>query len=79
MKRLAKAPKPQVLVIGGLTYDNEHMVNKNSAHPNGTQPKRMSLWEIHPITEFLVCDVTSCDPTKKSEWISLGAWKSRHP
>jgi len=53
LNRLKKSPKPQVLVIGSLTYDNEHLVNKNSAHPNGTQPKRMSLWEIHPITEFL--------------------------
>lgn len=79
LARLKKAPKPQVLVIGGLTYDNEHLVNKDSAHPNGTQPKRVSLWEIHPITEFLVCETPSCDPEHKSEWTPLAAWKQKHP
>jgi hypothetical protein len=43
LMRLATNPKPEVLVIGGLTYDNEHMTNSNSAHPNGRQPKRVSL------------------------------------
>jgi len=77
--RLKKNPKPQVLVIGGLTYDNEHLVNKNSAHPNGTQPKRMSLWEIHPIIEFLVCEMASCDPQQKTDWTTLESWAKTHP
>jgi hypothetical protein len=43
----------QVLVLGGLTYDNEHYVNDNPAQPRHGQPKRFSLWEIHPITGVL--------------------------
>jgi hypothetical protein len=77
--RLKTTPKPQVLVIGALTYDNEHLVNKNSAHPNGTQPKRVSLWEIHPITEFLVCETATCDPLHKNEWTPLDVWRTKHP
>jgi len=33
----------QVLVIGGLTYDNEHFVNDNPASPKSGQPQRFSL------------------------------------
>ena len=68
----------QVLVIGGLTYDNEHLVNDDAAHPNGTQPKRVSLWEIHPITAFYVCASGTCDPAHLSEWTTLTAWAGSH-
>jgi hypothetical protein len=44
-----------VLVVGGLTYDNEHVVNADPAPKKYGQPARMSLWEVHPITEFFVC------------------------
>ena len=74
-----KAHQFQVLVVGGLTYDNEHLVNDDPAHPNGTQPKRISLWEIHPITEFYVCEQTSCDPGQHTAWTTLTAWAKAHP
>lgn len=45
----------RILVIGALFYDNIHLVNDDPAHPLGGQPKRASLWEIHPITKFFVC------------------------
>jgi hypothetical protein len=68
----------QVLVVGGLTYDNEHLVNDDPAHPNGTQPKRIALWEIHPVTEFYVCAMTTCDPAQRTDWTSLTAWAEAH-
>jgi|SRR5579862_4499142 len=71
--------KTLVLVIGGLTYDNEHLVNKDASHPVGGSPQRMSLWEIHPITEFDVCPVTTCDPTQHSQWTAFTAWVAAHP
>lgn len=70
--------KLEVLVLGGLTYDNEHLVNDDSTHPNGTQPKRVSLWEIHPVTGFYVCTAGTCDPAKPSEWTTLSAWAASH-
>jgi hypothetical protein len=70
----------QVLVIGGLTYDNEHLVNDDSTHPKTAQPKRISLWEIHPITQFYVCEVASCSPANHGEWTTLTAWaKAQQP
>lgn len=73
-----EAQQLQVLVVGGLTYDNEHFINDDAAHPNGTQPKRMSLWEIHPITAFYVCEIASCSPTHHGEWTTLTAWAQAH-
>jgi hypothetical protein len=64
----------QVLVIGGLTYDNEHLVNADPQHPKGGQPKRLSLWEVHPITAFLLCTRTDgCDATHAEDWAPLTA------
>jgi len=74
-----KSQQRQVLVVGGLTYDNEHLVNDDPAHPNGTQPKRISLWELHPITAFYVCESASCDPADHAAWTTLTAWAKAHP
>lgn len=69
----------QVLVIGGLTYDNEHFANDNPAGPK-SGPKRFSLWEIHPITAFFVCPAgDGCDPTQLGQWVTLTAWATAHP
>jgi hypothetical protein len=70
----------QVLVIGGLTYDNEHFVNDNPASPKSGQPKRFSLWEVHPITAFYVCPAgDGCDPGQLGQWMSLADWATAHP
>ena len=70
----------QVLVVGGVTYDNQHFVNDNPASPRAGQPKRFSLWEVHPITEFFVCPAgDGCDPAQLSQWMTLTAWKAAHP
>jgi hypothetical protein len=38
-----------LLIEGGLFYDNLHFVNGDAANPVPRQPKRFSLWEIHPV------------------------------
>jgi hypothetical protein len=77
--RRVKSARQEVLVVGGLMYDNEHLVNGDPSHPNGSQPRRMSLWEIHPITEVYVCTRAACDPENQDEWITLTAWAMQHP
>lgn len=47
--------KKRVLVVGALFYDNIHTVNDDSQHPLQGQPRRISLWELHPIAKFFVC------------------------
>ena len=63
-----------VMVTGGLFYDNLHKVNGDSSNPLRGQPARFSLFEIHPITQFVVCTKSdnSCDPTQTSDWAPLG-------
>ena len=79
LNTIAKQQLP-VLVVGGLTYDNEHYVNKDSQHPKSGQPARMSLWEIHPITEFYVCTKSGgCDPSRADTWVSLEEWANAKP
>jgi len=68
-----QAKGTQVLVEGGLSYDKVHFVSDDPDHPFKDEPNRMSLWEIHPITEFLVCRRDHCDPSQHSDWTSLEA------
>ena len=63
----------QVLVEGGLSYDKVHYVSDDPDHPFKDEPDRMSLWEIHPITAFLVCRHDHCDPNRLSDWTALEA------
>jgi hypothetical protein len=63
--------KSMVMVVGQLMLDNEHLVNDDPAHPKGENPKRISVWEIHPITTFLVCRRSSCDPAQSGQWTPL--------
>jgi hypothetical protein len=48
----------QVKIQGRLFYDNEHVPNPDVTH--GTNPLRISVWEIHPLASFLVCTSGSC-------------------
>lgn len=63
-----------VMVTGGLFYDNLHRVNGDPNNPQSGQPHRFSLWEIHPITQFMVCTKAdnSCDPAQAGDWAALG-------
>ena len=62
-----------VMVVGGLFYDNDHVVNADATDDLSGQPKRFSLWEIHPITKFFVCRRAgnSCNPGTLSHWTKL--------
>ena len=53
LKRAARDDRP-VIVRGRLFYDNKHLVNGDQDRDNG-EPKRFSLWEIHPVSAFYVC------------------------
>ena len=68
-----QASGKQVRVEGALSYDKVHFVNDDPAHPLAEEPKRRSLWEIHPITGFRVCAKDRCDPDNADDWNELGA------
>jgi len=63
-----------VMVTGALLYDNFHFVNGDPSSPKRGQPHRFSLWEAHPLTQFVVCTKpdNSCDPTQPGDWTPLG-------
>ena len=62
----------KVWVEGGLSYDKVHYVNDDPDNPLKDEPDRMSLWEIHPVTKFLVCRQDRCDPQAEDDWMPLG-------
>ncbi len=59
LKKVQTAHK-QVRVRGQLFFDNHHTVNSDPDHVLSNQPKRMSLWEVHPVTSFDVCTKQKC-------------------
>jgi hypothetical protein len=71
LKRLQAAQR-QVKVVGKLFYDNAHVINPDPQNPLQSQPKRFTLWEVHPISQFLVCKKTSgCDIDTDTDWTPL--------
>lgn len=68
-----KTQRRKVLVSGKLFYDNIHFVNGDPANNIPGQPKRFTVWEIHPVTEFQVCKNLSgpCDPDTGAHWMPL--------
>ena len=69
--KAAQAQKQQVWVEGNLFYDSVHRVNADPNNPLGGQPKRFSLWEIHPVTKFLICRKDKCSSADEQDWSSL--------
>ncbi len=59
-----------VKIRGRLFFDSEHSKN-TSKTSTSTQPRRFSLWEIHPISSFFVCESGSCT---SSGWKALENW-----
>ena len=68
LKKIAKDERP-VIIRGQLFYDNKHEVNDDPDENKPGQPKRHSLWEIHPVTELLACPTKKC--TKPSQFKKL--------
>jgi hypothetical protein len=65
-----------VRITGPLFFDSSHQPCRNGKRPN---PKRISVWEIHPIYQFEVCKdktLTACDVRNASQWIPLDQWHS---
>lgn len=60
-----------VKIQGRLFFDNEHVPNTTGA--KGGNPRRFSVWEIHPISAFFVCPSGSC--TKGAGWKALEDWE----
>jgi hypothetical protein len=67
--------KRMAMVEGQLFYDDLHKVNGNPDAPVGRQPPRFSLWEIHPVTDFWVCEDAHCDPAADDQWTALDDWE----
>jgi hypothetical protein len=65
--------KRAVLVEGALFFDNEHKVRVTDDRSLNGQPRRFSLWEVHPVTDFYVCmrEDNKCDPRRPGEWTRL--------
>jgi hypothetical protein len=66
----AKVERP-VRVTGHLFFDSSHQPCRGGKRPN---PKRTSVWEIHPIYQFDVCKAKTLDACKAendSQWIPL--------
>ena len=64
----AKLP---VRVTGQLYFDSSHFPCANGQGAGEGNPKRVSLWEIHPIYQFEVC-TGDCDGAGK--WVALDQW-----
>jgi hypothetical protein len=67
----------KVRVVGQLMVDNEHNVSsQNCGHnPHTAACWRLSVWELHPVTQFQVCmDASDASCTETStNWVDLGA------
>ncbi len=62
--------KLEVRITGQLFFDSSHFSCQEGQGVR-ENPKRASLWEIHPIYKFEIC---KGDCTSKGEWISLDEW-----
>lgn len=63
--------KLPVRVTGHLYFDSSHFPCSNGVGAGEGNPKRFSLWEIHPIYKFEVC-TGNCDGA--GTWVPLDAW-----
>lgn len=79
LKGLGSRP---VRVRGHLFYDGSHVPCSGTSRPN---PKRISLWEIHPVYSMDVCNVdhgaspgtvADCQNASEADWVPLEKWLS---
>jgi hypothetical protein len=68
------AAKALVRITGQQFFDSSHLPCSNGS-PVGSNPKRISLWEIHPIYQFEVC-TGNC--SGEGQWQSLDQWLATH-
>ena len=76
-KSLMAIKQHPVKLRGPLFYDDAHTPCTATSRPN---PKRASLWEIHPLYSIQVCrllDLDQCrNSTNASDWVALEDWAS---
>jgi hypothetical protein len=65
------AARQRIMAVGQLMLDNDHVVNDDPGHPRGGSPKRMSTWEVHPVTALLVCEKSVCADGQPADWTPL--------
>lgn len=73
-----KAAKLPVRVTGHLMFDSSHSPCVNGSPVSagqGTDPARVSLWEVHPIYKFEVCTKGDCGTG--SGWEPLESWTQK--
>jgi hypothetical protein len=80
--------RSEVLAVGPLFYDSAHYLRDApdptdcfafrrgyaSASKMNSQPRRTSLWEIHPVAAIYTCSAppwADCDPNRASDWTLL--------
>lgn len=68
--KVAKAKLP-VRVTGQLYFDSSHFPCAGGQPAGAGNPKRVSLWEIHPIYKFEVC-TAGCNGA--GTWVALDQW-----
>ena len=77
LKDLKDLKKP-VRITGQLFFDSSHAPCHDGVKPN---PKRQSVWEIHPAYRIEVCSVNSlsaCNVNTDSKWTDLDVWLAEH-
>jgi len=66
----------QVRVVGQLMVDNEHNTSNQNCGRADAKPScwRMSVWELHPVTEFQFCrKADGCSVTAATDWLDVDA------
>jgi hypothetical protein len=74
VKALKDVIGQQVRVLGQLMVDNEHFVPGQDCGIDPSKEKcwRASVWELHPVVDFRVCDAGSCSATSVAGWTPIG-------
>lgn len=70
VEKVAKAKLP-VRVTGQLYFDSSHFPCSGGQGAGQGNPKRVALWEIHPVYKFEVC-TADCDGD--GQWVALDKW-----
>ncbi|MCA1636157.1 MAG: hypothetical protein LC785_16325 [Acidobacteria bacterium] len=70
VEKVARAKLP-VRVTGQLYFDSSHFPCSGGQGAGEGNPKRVSLWEVHPIYKFEVC-TAGCDGA--GTWLPLDVW-----
>lgn len=65
-----------IMMSGQLFYDNKHLVNNDPDAALPEQPARLSLWELHPVTDIMVCTSTTndCASGDATRWEPLASF-----